>query len=125
MTKRKPVSIATKRAVIEGAHGRCEKCHLAKPLALHHIVAYGDGGEDASINLAALCERCHTEHHALEKFVAIPFTEWLTLPPLGILIELLRRPDIWPEETSARQFRAEWMRTYANVAAADLSWLDE
>ena len=64
MAKRKGISAPTKRAAIERAGGRCEKCHLPAALDLHHIIAYGEGGEDTETNLAVLCERCHVAIHA-------------------------------------------------------------
>lgn len=47
--------------------GRCESCRRTVPTDPHHLQRRGHGGGrliDVSINLMALCRRCHDAEHA-------------------------------------------------------------
>lgn len=46
----------------------CENCGSSKSLHVHHIIALSNGGSNLAINLAVLCESCHSEAHGGKLF---------------------------------------------------------
>jgi len=56
------------RAAYLAAHPLCEVCEqdgkLTPAVLVHHRVPLADGGGHEARNLQALCERCHSAHHA-------------------------------------------------------------
>jgi 5-methylcytosine-specific restriction endonuclease McrA len=47
-----------RKAVLRRAGYRCERCHAAKPLDIHHLT-YARFGNEEMDDLRALCRDCH------------------------------------------------------------------
>ncbi len=62
----------------------CEKCGRPGPAAMKRPVA--------------ICRPCHAEWRCLVR-ESVPFDEWLSLPPAGVLIHAFRKP--WPDSETA------------------------
>ena len=43
---------------------RCQECHKAGRLEVHHLKQLQDGGDNALDNLKTLCRDCHIRAHA-------------------------------------------------------------
>lgn len=62
--KREAAALALfRRAVLERAGGRCERCGKAGRLHAHHIRPRSRGGKHELANGAALCPACHGSTH--------------------------------------------------------------
>lgn len=64
-----------RKAVLRRAKYRCERCHQAKPLDVHHL-SYARFGHEDMADLRALCRDCHWWADLIRKMSAI-FTRWL------------------------------------------------
>jgi 5-methylcytosine-specific restriction endonuclease McrA len=51
-----------RQAVLDRAHGRCER-YGGVAVDAHHVRQRVAGGPDSLANLVALCEACHAEAH--------------------------------------------------------------
>ena len=53
-----------RRVVLDRDGWRCQRCHRAGALEVHHKVRVQDGGSWYDLNnLETLCRRCHIEEH--------------------------------------------------------------
>lgn len=62
---------AIREVIVTRADARCEVCGAEEPLHVHHIVYSKQWGEEDHEELAALCERCHTQVHWLQDTVKL------------------------------------------------------
>lgn len=69
---------------------QCVKCSCKSNLVVHHIISITNGGTHQNDNLIMLCYPCHEEWHAITCISAIPFSEWVTIPPYNLLLALYR-----------------------------------
>lgn len=86
---RVPIPDAVKYAVRDRDERRCRKCGYSGPgfaLHIHHIVEVQDGGGNEPENLILLCVTCHDEWHAYDATSALPFEEWLAVPPMRLMV---------------------------------------
>ena len=60
-----------RRAVLDRAGWRCERCGKAGRLECHHIVPHAAGGGEEMSNLQALCRGCHFEQHGARPKMAV------------------------------------------------------
>lgn len=73
-----------RKAVLERAGYRCERCRAAAPLQhplwcgldVHHLHPWAQGGGSTPENLRALCVECHDDHGRS----GLSFKEWLEQP---------------------------------------------
>ena len=68
-----------RRAALERAGWRCERCGAAGRLEVHHRVEVQHGGTDAPDNLEVLCVSCHIAHHRRER-IGPERAAWLARP---------------------------------------------
>ncbi len=82
----------------------CQKCgQWQGELHVHHIIPLSEDGPDTLENVIVLCVSCHMEWESA--YFGIEFSEWLTLPPGRWLIGMLAKPEMWPENITAAEFR--------------------
>ena len=79
-----------RKQIIERDKGHCLKCGRGQAIEVHHIVPVREDGTDEPENLATLCHVCHLEWDVFESGMVTPFDEWLTIPPLVMLVSLYR-----------------------------------
>ncbi len=92
--RRSPIPPTVRRAVMERAGHRCEKCGrpaqwsdgASNELNLHHHRLYSEGGPDTEENLIALCPPCHQELHLIDFSELFTFDQWMALPPVRQLM---------------------------------------
>ena len=82
-----------------GREKACVKCAATKDLAVHHIIAFQDGGDATADNLDYLCAFCHAEWHWIEQVSSIPYHSWVRLASArdAVLLMFVMLED---EETS-------------------------
>lgn len=89
----------------------CQKCGVRHELTVHHIVAVADGGADSADNTDTLCDRCHREWHRYEH--CIPYSDWLSLPPLSLLLKMTQMDLPGPEGAALEAAFLTIRETYA------------
>jgi hypothetical protein len=108
-------SSSERRKALKRDGRRCRKCGGVNEVAAHHVLRLDRGGPDTADNMLALCAICHAEWHMIETYAPRDFMQWLDMPPLGVLLTYLDRPDLWPEDMTARQFREELLKGFRAV----------
>lgn len=78
-----------RKFVLERDNHRCLKCGNEDGLEVHHIKERSDGGLDEENNLITLCYACHAEWHLLKLHLYVTFDEWVKVPPLRVVIQIL------------------------------------
>lgn len=109
-TTRRAIKKRVERYVRERDKNRCIKCWKPRDLAIHHIHAVVDGGNNHPLNLALLCEGCHAEWHMMAEG-HLPFEVWVDVPPaLWLVLGSVKAPpgeqtalDRWVELRTARE----------------------
>ena len=105
-----------RKAVIERDGGRCRKCGRTHGLEAHHIIPRREDGTDDLENLATLCSSCHIEWECVEASLTTSFTEWLTVPPIGVFVAAYLDGD-W----SARYTAADMWQKLHDIHVAMLN----
>lgn len=66
--KRRPMDPAVREQVMARNSGWCERCSVKWATECHHRLFRSRGGDDALLNLAALCLWCHQHAHATNEY---------------------------------------------------------
>src|SRR5574337_75133 len=85
-----PEWVKIRKQILERDSKRCRKCGRSTDLECHHIIPLRQSGTNEDDNLITLCYVCHREWEVFEEGLTTPFTEWLALPPLALLLAMYR-----------------------------------